>query len=283
MHPPRPDLPRPADGDRDRGRLGGVPAGVWVKAIAGFGLALVVVTLLPRGSGQGQPPVRTLLLVGIPVIAFTTGALYLGIRRDLKLPIRVAVYFVASNVLIVVVKFMLAPRALYETNQLKPFDALLGEGPLLVGAGAFVLVLYVGVFWLLYRIARMTMDVRDDIRPRAGLAKGGIFAFGASLTALVVLGIGGLTLVSGAGSQYLDFVFSSALSLAIAVVLTLAGALVLLGFRSVSEGRRAVVDASVLLNLLWVGLAFLGLYHVLWVVYLLVLTSIWPLKVVVPK
>ena len=99
----------------------------------------------------------------------------------------------------------------------------------------------------------------------------------------MVLGIGGLTLVSGAGSQYVGFVFSSALSLAIAVVLTLAGALVLLGFRSVAEGRRAVVDASVLLNLFWVGLAFLGLYHVLWVVYLLVLTSIWPLKVVVPK
>jgi hypothetical protein len=78
-------------------------------------------------------------------------------------------------------------------------------------------------------------------------------------------------------------VFSSALSLAIAVTLAFASALVLLGFRSVSEGRRAVVDASVLLNLFWVGLAFLGLYHVLWVVYLLVLTSIWPLKVIVPK
>jgi hypothetical protein len=256
---------------------------VWVKALVGFGLALVVVTLLPRESGVGEPPVRMLLSIGVLVILFTTGALYLGLRVDLKLPTRVAVYFMASNALIVVVKFVLAPRALYETNQRRALESALGGGPLLVGAGALVLVLYVVAFWVLYRLARLTMNVRDDARPRGGLVTGGIFAFGATLTAMVVLGIGGLVLVSGAGTQYLDFVFASALSLAIAVILAFASALVLLGFRSVSEGRRAIVDASVMLNVFWVGLAFLGLYHVLWVVYLLVLTSIWPLKVIVPK
>ena len=257
--------------------------GVWVKAISGFGLALVVVTLLPRGSADGEPPIRMLLSIGILVIALTTGALYLGLRSDLKLPARVALYFVAYNALIVAVKFVLAPRALYDSNQTRSFESLLGEGPLLIGAGALVLILYAGVLWLLYRLARLTMNVHDDVRPRGSLLTGGIFAFGATLTAAVVLSIGGLVLVSGAGTQYLDFVFSSALSLAIAVTLAVASALVLLGFRSVSDGRRAVVDASVLLNLFWVGLAFLGLYHVLWVVYLLVLTSIWPLKVIVPK
>jgi hypothetical protein len=224
-----------------------------------------------------------LLSIGILVIALTTGALYLGLRSDLKLPSRVALYFAAYNALIVVVKFVLAPRALYETNQSRSLESVLGGGPLLVGAGALVLALYVAAFWILYRVARMTMNVRDDIRPRSGLLTGGIFAFGASVTAMVVVGIGGLVVVSGAGTQYLDFVFASALSLAIAVTLAMASALVLLGFRSVARGKRAVVDASVLLNLFWVGLAFLGLYHVLWVVYLLVLTSIWPLKVIVPK
>ena len=37
------------------------------------------------------------------------------------------------------------------------------------------------------------------------------------------------------------------------------------------------------MSFFWVGLYFLALYHVLWVVYVLVLTSIWPLKVVTPK
>lgn len=33
----------------------------------------------------------------------------------------------------------------------------------------------------------------------------------------------------------------------------------------------------------WVGVSLLAVYHVLWVVYILVLTTIWPLRVVVPK
>jgi hypothetical protein len=36
-------------------------------------------------------------------------------------------------------------------------------------------------------------------------------------------------------------------------------------------------------TLFWLGLGFLALYHVLWIVYVLVLGSIWPLKTVVPK
>jgi hypothetical protein len=37
------------------------------------------------------------------------------------------------------------------------------------------------------------------------------------------------------------------------------------------------------MSFFWIGLYFLALYHVLWVVYVLVLTSTWPLKVVTPK
>jgi hypothetical protein len=42
-------------------------------------------------------------------------------------------------------------------------------------------------------------------------------------------------------------------------------------------------NAAVLVSFFWLGLYFLVLYHVLWVVYVLVLFSLWPLKVVVPK
>jgi hypothetical protein len=56
-----------------------------------------------------------------------------------------------------------------------------------------------------------------------------------------------------------------------------------LAFRSAAERAQILGDAAVFVSFFWVGLAFLALYHALWVVYILVLTSIWPLKVVSAK
>jgi hypothetical protein len=86
-----------------------------------------------------------------------------------------------------------------------------------------------------------------------------------------------------AGVEYIDFVFSSSLSLLIAIILACATGLAAMAFRSASDRARLVGDASLFMSFFWVGLSFLALYHVLWVVYVLVLTSIWPLKVVTPK
>jgi hypothetical protein len=44
-----------------------------------------------------------------------------------------------------------------------------------------------------------------------------------------------------------------------------------------------VADVGAIVSLFWLGLGFLALYHVLWVVYVLVLGSIWPLRTVTPK
>ena len=50
-------------------------------------------------------------------------------------------------------------------------------------------------------------------------------------------------------------------------------------------GRRPelVADIGAVVTLFWLGLGFLALYHVLWIVYVLVLGSIWPLRTVTPK
>ena len=104
-----------------------------------------------------------------------------------------------------------------------------------------------------------------------------------ALSVVVVLTIPALLLVTGAGSTYLSFVFSSGVAAAIAVSLALASVLLVQGFRSVADRSRAVADATALLNLFWLGCAFIVLFHVLWVVYVLVLSSVWPLRVVVPK
>ena len=106
------------------------------------------------------------------------------------------------------------------------------------------------------------------------------------LTVLIVASGGAILLALlplAGGFEYVDFVFSSSLSLAIALLLACATAFAALSFNSVADRAKLVGDASVVLSFFWVGLYFIALYHVLWVVYVLVLTSIWPLKVVTPK
>jgi hypothetical protein len=83
--------------------------------------------------------------------------------------------------------------------------------------------------------------------------------------------------------DYLHFVFTSSVSLLVGLTLAGAVALATLAFRSAAERARVLGDAAVLVNLFWVGLAFLAIYQALWVVYVLVLTSIWPLKTVTSK
>ena len=56
-----------------------------------------------------------------------------------------------------------------------------------------------------------------------------------------------------------------------------------MAFAQASDRARIVGDAALFASFFWFGLYFLALYHVLWVVYVLVLTSIWPLKVVTAK
>lgn len=52
---------------------------------------------------------------------------------------------------------------------------------------------------------------------------------------------------------------------------------------STAERAQLVGEVALLVSVFWVGLAFLALYHALWVIYVLVLTSIWPLRVITPK
>jgi hypothetical protein len=104
---------------------------------------------------------------------------------------------------------------------------------------------------------------------------------------LVGFGSGGAILILllpvFGGLDYLDFVFSSSVSLLIALALAGATALAALTFDATARRAHMLGDATLYMSVFWLGLYFLALYHVLWVVYVLVLTSIWPLKVVTPK
>jgi hypothetical protein len=92
-----------------------------------------------------------------------------------------------------------------------------------------------------------------------------------------------VAIIAASGVEYIEFVFSSGYSLLIAVALGGATYLAASAFKEVAE-REVIVDRAVaFVTFFWLGLYFIALYHVLWVVYILVLTAIWPLRVVVPK
>lgn len=255
---------------------------LWLKVAIAFGLALLAVYFLP-GDGTGEtPPADTLLLVGVTIAFVTTVALWLGLRFDLGFPTAVIVYTIGWNILVIGAKFVVGPRGFYEVNQEVDIDTLLPtlDDP----AGAFpaamlIFALYGGAYWLIYRGFRGGGFSRTPVVV-GSLVVGAILLSAASGTFVLIL----VPLVFTAGGlDYLHFVFTSSFSLVVGLMLAGAVTLAILAFRSAAERARLVGDAAILVSLFWVGLAFLAIYHALWVVYVLVLTSIWPLKTVTSK
>jgi hypothetical protein len=259
--------------------------------LAGFGVALAVALVLPKvdGGGRGSPPIGLLVSAGALIAAATMVALWFAIRRDLGLPQRTAVYAVGYMTLVVAVKFVLAPLAVYQMYRgaeiEEPFPIDKPVGAVLVGV--LVLGLYLLAYWLVYRpFRRRLVPARHPGRRRAVPVAG--VALPAIAFALLIAGTGGAfillpLLFAGDGVEYVSYVFTSSVALLIVAFLVAATVLAFIAFRSVADRAQLVGDAAVLVSFFWLGLFFLVLYHVLWVVYMLVLFSLWPLKMVVPK
>jgi len=255
-------------------------AAVAAKVAVGFGLALLAAVFVPRTGGEGEvPELATLLATGVLVGAATTGALYLALRRDLGVPASIALFAVGYNALVVLVKFVLSPEALYEHSEAGTLEALIDPSDTLAATfiSASVFVLYAAALGVVYRVCRRRLVERRRPSWKRVLVI-------ALLTGAVLFATGGLPLLLlFGGLEYIDFVFSSAVSGLVALSLGGAVALAAVAFRSTAERAQLVGEVALLVSVFWIGLAFLALYHALWVVYVLVLTTIWPLKVITPK
>jgi hypothetical protein len=265
-------------------------------------VAIVAIVLFPRTGGD-SPPLASLSLIGAAIAAATTPVLYVIARRDLGLPARTAVPFVAAFALIALVKFVLAPEGLYSVNAIRPLEDALGgtvadpTGALLIAASVFGLYAlgYRLVFWIAtgepvrdrWAGGRERRSRPDRQRRRlwwsgalaalavaAGILVGGAFLLVAALVLFSLL---------SAPLKYLEFVFSSWTGIAILLGLLCAAFLLDRSFSRFEENAELVVEVGSIVTLFWLGLGFLALYHVLWIVYVLVLGSIWPLRTVVPK
>jgi hypothetical protein len=281
------DPPIPSRPDRRPRRL---RLASWLVLVAAAGVALAAILLFPE-SGGDAPPLASLALIGAIIAAATTGALYLIVRRDLGLPRSAGLALVLAFALVVLVKFVLAPQGLYEVNAVRALEDMFGsvadQGGAIVTAGA-IFGLYAVVYWIVFRVGYR--DPLPGHRRRRGEERTGGRLPAVLRILLIAVAIGfaaggffiGLIVLS-APRQYVEFVFSSWAGAGIAAALVLAAALILRVFRLYDDRPELLAEVGTVITLFWLGLGFLALYHALWIVYVLVLGSIWPLRTVTPK
>jgi hypothetical protein len=282
--PERPAPPRP---DQRPVRLA---RSSWVALVAATAVALAAIALFPRFGGDA-PPLASLALIGAVIAAVTTVALYTIVRRDLRLPARAVTSLALAFGLIALVKFVLAPLGLYEVNAVKALTDVFASVVDPVGASITAVTVF-GLYALGYAIVYWLFggELPSIRRRRAERERRGPVG---ARRILIVLLLAGLLAVSGlwvvalvlvlAPVQYLAFVFSSGAGVLMTIALIGAATLIGSAFRTLGEHLEVVPDVGAIVTLFWLGLGFLALYHVLWIVYVLVLGSIWPLRTVTPK
>jgi hypothetical protein len=263
-------------------------------ALVLFGLAGSAVMVAVPGlfAGPVRPEFTVFLIAGMAAIVLTAGLFGYIYRLGLGFGRTVLVMAAGYNALIAAVKLGLAPAALYQANREQAFDTAFGDPNDLwfyLGVGSGVLLLYLLVFRVMYSVFRRRFRRRSlpsELSPEQSgrwsnraivIGAVAIVAFAASFLWIMPVVYVGLPTFS-----YLFYIFST-FGAAITLALILAA---FLAYKSFDEAEKRAVrlgDATLLASFFWLGLALILLYHVMWVVFLLTLVSIWPFRTYTPK
>lgn len=248
-------------------------------------------TLFPLSNGPGS---ITVLGVGLVMTLFTAGVIYFGANSSLNLPKKFLLFTFLYNALIIAVKFTISPLSVYQANQVKTFSFQINQNPFtlaIIAAVIFLLyfIVFSGIY--LYFKRKVKKAISQEVTTHVEKTKGhkALVFWGMTLLVGVIILAGGGTIFafplifSMFSLEYLSFVFSTIFGALIALALIGAIYFVSAAFSSVADQAIAMRDITVLISFFWIGAAFLLVYHALWVVYLLILTALWPLRVVVPK
>ncbi len=252
--------------------------------VGAFFLALLAAWGFPRldhavNPGSTQPGLISFLGVGLAVLVLTALLLAAGVRSILP---KTAVFLAAAfgyNFLLVAVKFGLGPAALYAAQ---PYDITsfhLNNQLAYPGLAAIAAVLYGSAFFGLYAIFHSGLQRRLGIT--VSLERRLVQLF---VVMFMLAVVGGVTVIGlSAFFEYSLSVFlATALGTVIAIALMGAIALCSLAFQQATDQAVLLRDVSLLSTFAWVGLAFIAAYHILWLVFLLTLISLWPLRTFTP-
>ena len=222
------------------------------------------------------PGVVSYLGVGLTVLGVTALLLFVGLRALLP---RGGVFLAAAfayNAILVAIKFGLGPLSLYvaDAGGYNSGFLFLTEPLAYPGVAAIAAVLYGGAFFLLYLI------YRSRLQRAIGLGTGIGQHAGTLLVLMFVLAVvGGITIVGlGGFLEYLGSVlFFGVLAAAFAAALVFAIAFCSVAFQEATKQALLTRNVALIGTFAWIGLAFIAAYHVLWLVFVLTLISIWPL------
>jgi hypothetical protein len=263
-------------------------------ALALFGLAgsVVVITVPRLFIRPERPGFAVFLLTGLTAIVLTAGLFGYIYRLGMGLGKTVLVLAAGYNALIAAVKLGLAPAALYQANREQAFDAALADPNRVwfyLGVGSGVLLLYLLVFGVMYgvfrrRFRRRSLPSESPPEQRGRWSNRTIVIGVVVLVAIAAsfLWIMPVVYVGFPTFSYLFYIFST-FGAAITLALILAAVLAYKSFDEVEKRAVRLGDATLLASFFWLGLALIVLYHVMWVVFLLTLVSIWPFQTYTPK
>jgi len=266
-----------ANAERARPNLA-IQGAVFLVAIG----AAVFFPFLDRllNPGSSRPGLVSFLGVGFSVLALTSVLLFAGLVGRLPRTTIFSAAVIGYSAMLVLVKFGLAPLALYRQSESTGLFTLAtadsGLGYLVFPVVTLVTaMLYSVAFWIL------AMYFRSRLRVRLGIPVRMEQRFVALMIVLFVLGIvGGMTGIGLLG--FLEYGFAllaiSGIAVLIGLALLAALALCIAAFQEAERHATVVRDVTVFTGFAWIGLAFIAAYHVVWLVFILVVISLWPLK-----
>jgi len=262
-----------------------LPAYMFVTAALVGVAGSAIVASLPTGSFTGQPPFWLFLAMGIGTIVLAALILQLAVKLGLPLKASTVGLILVFNALIAVVKFVVAPFGLYLANitgdGFTEGSALLSNtGYWLIGACVFLL--YALVLFLLFRWvkgpkagAKAQKRKRSVWHTAAIVTAIGIGLYvGSAYLLLVLFLLVGPTINYLSSTGPLFFVIAALLAIAIFVAAA--------AIKSARAEANQLRDAGLLASLFWLCLSIILLYHVLWVVFMTALITIWPFKTFAP-
>jgi hypothetical protein len=265
--PARPDVRRPS------ARFG-VPSLLWLGAAGALGLIAIMVVLNIQDHGGRVPPTSTFAAAGIAmsVVAIFTVALAAHAAGTTW---RAAIALGGGFAAIALAKFGMGPTALFQGNRTEVIQNGGGgsSGDMVILIAIVVGGLYLAAIWLLAVVFRPAPPPDGP----SGKVAIGLFAF--AVAATIFTGF----FISSAAIQYIGWAMTGLEASGIALALFAATGLVAAGFRTTAVRSKALGQASMYVTVLWVAMAFLLVFQVLWIVFLLAIVAIWPFKSVTPK
>jgi hypothetical protein len=247
---------------------------VWIAGAIAVGWIGLLVIVSIQDQTDNAPPTSMFAAAGLlmSIVGFVTVAIA---ARRAGTTLRAAIALGGGFAAIALAKFAMGPVALFQGNRRTEISSLVSmdSGALVLWIAVSILVLYVGAVWFL------AAALRPAPPPDGPSYKPALVC----LLIAVAGGIGTTIFVTTAAGTYLAFIITGLEATGIAVALFAATFLVAAAFRDTARQSRALGATSMYVTVAWVAICFLLVFQVLWIVFLLAVVAIWPLKTVTPK